>query len=140
MSCTNCYNGCSEIVSDQCVKYTGNDVPELGITNGDTLATVEQAIVNFLVPAINGTGITPIINPAVICDAIKQFLPTCTTCTGFSLNQILTAIIQSVCSIQNQVNTINNTLDVLNSDYTLPADCLTGVTPYYARDKAELYN
>lgn len=127
MSCTNCYNGCSEIVSDQCVKYTGIDVPALGISNGDTLATVEQAIVDFLVPTLNGTGITPAISPSVICDLVKSFLPTCTTCTGFTLNQILTAIIQSVCSLQTQINAVNTTLATLNADYTI-GTCLTGVT------------
>jgi microcystin-dependent protein len=125
-TCTNCYNGCTEIVSDKCVKYTGVDIPALGITNGDTLATVEQAIVDFLVPTLDGTGIKPIIAPSVLCDLVKSFLPTCTTCTGFTLNQILTAIIQSACSLQTQVNTINSTLATLNADYTI--GCLTGVT------------
>lgn len=128
MSCTNCYNGCSEITSDQCVKYTGIDVPALGISNGDTLATVEQAVVDFLSTAIVGTGIKPIISPSVLCDLVKSYLPPCTTCTGFDLNQILTAIIQSACSLQTQVNSINSTLATLNADYTLPANCLSGVT------------
>lgn len=31
MSCTNCFNGCTEITSDKCVRYTGTNIPELGI-------------------------------------------------------------------------------------------------------------
>ena len=37
MSCSNCFNGCTEIISDQCVRYTGFNIPALGISNGDTL-------------------------------------------------------------------------------------------------------
>jgi microcystin-dependent protein len=125
-NCTNCFNGCTEIVSDRCVRYTGIDVPALGINNGDTLSAVEEAIVNFLVPTLDGTGIKPVIAPSVLCDLVKSFLPACTTCTGFTLNQILTAIIQSACSLQVQINTINSTLTTLNADYTI--GCLTGVT------------
>ena len=33
MSCTNCYNGCVEIVSDKCVRYTGDSIPSLEIAS-----------------------------------------------------------------------------------------------------------
>jgi len=125
-TCTNCYNGCTEIVSDRCVKYTGNDIPALGISTNDTLATVEQALATFLNDAIIGVGIKPVIEPSILCNLVKSFLPSCTTCTGFDLNQILTALIQSACSLQIQINIINNTLDILNADYVI--NCLTGVT------------
>ncbi|BCU97892.1 MAG: hypothetical protein CM15mV19_1420 [uncultured marine virus] len=46
-NCSNCYNGCTEITSDKCVKYTGVDVPILGIKNGDSLSYVEQALITF---------------------------------------------------------------------------------------------
>ena len=42
MSCSNCFNGCAEITSDKCVKYTGADIPALGISYGDTLLHVEE--------------------------------------------------------------------------------------------------
>lgn len=126
MSCTNCYNGCAEITSDQCVKYTGIDVPALGISKGDTLATVEQAIIDFLVPVLTGEGIKPTIAPSVLCDLVKTYLPPCTTCTGFDLNQILKAIIQSVCDLQSQIDRVNETLDTIEADYTV--SCLEGVT------------
>jgi len=135
MSCTNCFNGCAETVSDQCVKYTGIDVPALGISTGDTLLTVENAITNFLVPAINGTGIKPIIDPNIICNIVKSYLPSCTTCTGFTLNEILTAIVKTVCDLQDQIDDIDATLATLNANYTIPVGpsptftpCLSDVT------------
>ena len=125
-TCSNCYNGCAETISDQCVKYTGINVPALGISTGDNLLAVENAIVNFLVPAINGTGIKPIIDPNIICDLVKSYLPACTTCTGFTLNEILTAIVKTVCDLQDQIDAIDVTLATLNANYTI--GCLTGVT------------
>jgi len=141
-NCTNCFNGCTEIVSDRCVRYTGIDVPALGITTGDTLSSVESSIVNFLVPVLTGVGIKPIIDDTIICNLVRSNLPTCTTCTGFTLNDVLSAIIKSICDLQEQVDvidatlvTINATLTTLNADYTLPigpapdyTPCLTGVT------------
>jgi hypothetical protein len=126
MSCSNCFNGCAETVSDQCIRYTGVDVPELGILHGDSLLSVENAIVNFLVPTLNGTGIKPIIDTNIICDVVKKYLPTCTICAGFTLNEVLTAIIKSVCDLQDQIDLIVADIAELNADYTL--GCVTGVT------------
>lgn len=127
MACNNCYNGCSITTPDKCVKYTGPDVPELGIETGDSLAMVEQAIINYLVPVLTAEGIKPIILDEVLCELVKSYLPSCTVCNGFTLNEILTAIIKSVCDLQEQIYTINNILSILNSDYTL--GCITGVNP-----------
>jgi microcystin-dependent protein len=126
MSCNNCFNGCADIVSDKCVKYTGIDIPFLGITNGDTLLHVEEALINFLVPAVNGTGIFPNIDKQYICDLVNQYLPSCSTCTTFTLNDILTALVRATCSLQLQVNSVVNELAVLNAPYSI--ECLTGVT------------
>lgn len=126
MSCTNCFNGCTETVSDQCIKYTGNDIPALGILHGDTLLSVENAITSFLTTILAGTSITPTIDPSIICGLVSSNLPTCTQCDGISLNDIITALIKSTCSLQTQINVINQTLTTLNSPYTV--GCLTGIT------------
>lgn len=126
MSCSNCFNGCAETVSDQCIKYTGVNVPELGILHGDSLLSVENAIVNFLVPVLDGTGIKPIIDTNIICDVVKKYLPTCTQCSGFTLNEVLTAIIKAVCDLQVQIDLIVADIAEINADYTL--GCVTGAT------------
>jgi microcystin-dependent protein len=126
MSCTNCFNGCADTVSDQCVKYTGIDIPALGIENGDQLSSVENAITTFLSAAIVGTGIKPIIDEDDICAIVSNYLPVCTECNGFTLNELLTAIIKATCDIQTQVTTNTNAITALNANYTI--GCLTGVT------------
>ena len=130
-NCSNCYNGCTEIVSDRCVKYTGIDVPVLGIQTGDSLSFVEQALITFLTSAIDGTGIKPIVNDTIICDLVKQYLP---TCGDLSLNDMLTAIIKAACDLQEQVDAIvadivliNNDIDVIEADYSVK--CLVDGTP-----------
>lgn len=122
MPCSNCYNGCPEIVSDQCVKYTGLDVPLLGIQNGDSLSYVEAALIEFLSSTINGTGIKPIIDPLIICNLVQQYLPDCGELT---LNDVLKALIQAACDLQVQVDAIVADLATLNADYDVA--CLSGV-------------
>jgi microcystin-dependent protein len=122
-TCSNCYNGCTEIVSDRCVKYTGIDVPVLGIKTGDSLSFVEQALITFLVSTLDGTGVKIDLAPVVVCDLVKQYLP---TCKDLSIVDISKALVQAACNLQLQVNAINVTLATLNADYTI--GCLTGVT------------
>ncbi len=121
--CSNCYNGCTEITSDKCVRYTGIDVPVLGIQTGDSLSYVEQALITFLTSTLDGTGIKPTIPSEIICDLVNQYLPTCEDLTEVNLFK---ALIQAACSLQEQIDTINTTLETLNADYDV--DCLSGVT------------
>ena len=124
-TCSNCYNGCTEIVSDRCVKYTGIDVPVLGIQTGDSLSFVEQALITFLTSTLDGTGIKIDLAPTVICTLVQQYLPTCGDITIVDISK---ALIQAACDLQEQVDDIVAELAILNADYTLPANCLTGVT------------
>lgn len=123
MGCSNCFNGCADIVSDQCVKYTGIAVPGLGIATGDSLLVVETQIINKLLTLMTGAGIVPIINSADLCSLVSGFLPSSGTIT---LNHVISALFKSVCSLSTRVAATENTLTVLNADYAI--GCLTGVT------------
>jgi microcystin-dependent protein len=123
MSCSNCFNGCTEIISDQCVRYTGYNIPALGISNGDTLAFVELQISTFIINLSTGNGIIPVINPSDLCPLVSGFLPGSGTIT---LNNVISALIKSICALKTSVTAIESTLTTLNADYTI--GCLTGVT------------
>jgi len=123
MACSNCFNGCAEIVSDQCVKYTGANVPELGISNGDTLAAVENALATHLVSVMSGTGVTFDFDPSIFCTVVQNHLPTC--CSDITLVQIITALIQASCDLEAQAVIVANDLYNLEAPYTV--DCLSGV-------------
>jgi microcystin-dependent protein len=122
MSCSNCYNACTEIVSDRCVRYTGLDVPVLGILSGDSLSVVEASLIEFLTSTLNGIGIKPIVDPLVICNLVQQYLP---DCGEFTLNDYITALIKAACDLQEQVDILTADIATLNANYDV--DCLTGV-------------
>jgi len=122
-NCSNCYNGCTEITSDKCVKYTGIDVPVLGIQTGDSLSYVEQALITFLTSTLDGTGIKIDLTGINVCALVNQYLP---TCKDLSIVDISKALIEAACDLQGQVDAIDTTLNTLNADYSI--GCLTGVT------------
>ena len=122
MSCQNCYNGCTDIISDKCTKYTGNNVPELGIENGDSLFSVQQSIFSFLLSIIDGTSIKPEINQEFICEKISQYLGE----QELTLPNIINAILQTTCDLQTQVTNVKSSVDTINTAYTL--NCISGVT------------
>lgn len=117
-NCSNCYNGCTEITSDKCVKYTGVDVPVLGIKNGDSLSYVEQSIIGFLSSTLDGTGIFPVIPASDICSTLQDELG---DCNPLSLNNYLTGIIKVLCNLEEQITGIEGTQP--STPYVL--DCLT---------------
>lgn len=100
-NCSNCYNGCTEITSDKCVKYTGVDVPVLGIKNGDSLSYVEQSLIGFLTSSLDGTGIFPVIPQTDICPSLQAELD---DCNPLSLNNYLTGIVKFLCSLEEQIS------------------------------------
>lgn len=121
--CSNCYNGCAETVSDQCVRYTGVDVPVLGIKTGDSLSYVEQALITFLTSVLDGSGIILPINPQIICDIVKKNL---VSCEDLSLPNVISAIIKAVCELETRVSDLEDDFAALEGPYTI--GCLSGVT------------
>lgn len=122
-NCSNCYNGCTEITSDKCVKYTGVDVPLLGIQNGDSLSFIEQSIINFLSSTLDGTGILPIIPASSICPIVDSELP---DCSPLSLNNYLTAITQALCKIEESIVVIEE--EIPSDPYILGCITVPGAT------------
>jgi len=130
-NCSNCYNGCTEIVSDRCVKYTGINVPVLGIQTGDSLSFVEQALITFLVSTLDGTGVKIDINDIDVCALVQKYLP---TCGDLSIVDISKALIKAACDLQDQIDIIvadiveiNDQLDIIEANYNVK--CLTVATP-----------
>lgn len=121
--CSDCYDGCTQITSDKCIRYTGINVPVLDIKTGDSLSYVEQAIVTFLASTLDGTGIKPTIPENIICALVQGYLPSCEDITEVNLFK---ALIQSVCNLQTQVTAVTNTVTSLNTGFT--TGCLSGVS------------
>jgi microcystin-dependent protein len=123
MSCDSCYNGCVETVSDECVRYTGIDYVALGVETGDNLVSVEQAIMNALVPLLTGVGDDITLSAGDVCALVTGYLTAGLTHTS---REWIIALSKGECDLQAQIVAINNTLAILNADYSI--GCLTGVT------------
>lgn len=122
MSCSNCFNGCTEVSSTNCNKYTGPSIPELGIENGDSLTVVIQAITNHIVSIISGDGIIPNIDVAGVCKIVKDSLP---LSGDITLNHYLQALINAACALDEKINGINQQLEQIDKPYDVC--CLTGI-------------
>jgi hypothetical protein len=105
MGCnSNCFINCADgTTSDQCVQYTGPDIPALGICQGDQLSTVEQAILTNLQAALEGTGITPDQVTLENCAWLQtQFVG-----ENQNLSTLLQLLIDSSCSLKGMIDIIN---------------------------------
>ena len=131
MSCSNCppeacYNGCVQVVSDQCVTYTGLDSVPLDITSEDNLQLVIENIIDKLVPLLSGTGDKITIASAIRCAIVNGYLPTPVGTNQWTSEQLFQTLVKVVCNLQTQITAIAADIATLNADYTI--DCLTGVT------------
>lgn len=110
-------NNCADPIYDNCVFYTGLDVPALCIKNGDSLADVEKSIFDSLLLLSTGEGtILPdiIIDNTTLLDLLK----------GKELNvaNILQAIISYSESLDVRIEDLEETV---NKPITVNAPCLT---------------
>ena len=126
MSCESCYNGCVEITSDQCVRYTGTSSLPLEIQTGDNLQTVIEDLISNLGPLLTGSGDTITLASSIRCALINAFLPATSQPNTWTSSQVFQALTRSVCSLQTQVTAVAADITILNADYTI--GCLTGVT------------
>jgi microcystin-dependent protein len=126
MSCESCYNGCVEITSDQCVRYTGISSLPLEIQTGDSLQVVIEDIITNLGPLLTGSGDGITLASSIRCALINSFLPATSQPNTWTSSQIFQALTRSVCSLQTQTTTNTAAITALNADYTI--GCLTGVT------------
>ena len=125
MACnSNCFINCDSVTSDQCVQYTGADVPALGICQGDQLSTVEVVILKELQGALEGTGIEPQNVTLENCQWLAdQFVGE----TDPNLSNLLQLIVDSSCSLKSMIDTINNTLALQSANFNTL--CLQGLPP-----------
>ena len=123
MSCSNCYSGCTEISSDKCVKYTGVDIPLLGIKKGDSVNYVQAAIIGFLVSTLDGSGIKYELDPTKVCAVVSDELQDCADITVVDITNALSA---AICAIDTRVTALESFQTTLEGDYT--PDCVPGIT------------
>src|SRR5690606_36699093 len=103
MACSDYYTGCSQVVSDKCVKYTGVDVPVMDIKKGDSLSYVEQAPATFLAGTLDGSGIKITIDDDSYCRSVSHYLQECCSVTAIALFK---SLVQPACNLLIQVDEV----------------------------------
>lgn len=134
MACQDCFNGCvGTKTTDQCIVYTGENVPELGIEKGFPLLYIENALIAYLKKALDGSGIIPQLGEDIICELVSKHLPTCAECDGITLNHILIALIKALCELNVNVQNLQAEVDVINAPYNLKCAAVAQ-DPYTVHD------
>lgn len=130
MACINCLQNCGGTVSsDQCIEYTGDNIPLLDICTGDQLSKVEAQVINALLTALDGTGINLADVTLANCLYLQQqFIGKDPTLVNF-----LQLLIDSQCSLKTLIDQINTTIGGGSSVFNTA--CLTNLPNNPTRDQ-----
>jgi microcystin-dependent protein len=127
MACTDCFNGCGTPISDECVKYTGPNIPLLGVSTGDPLSKLEAEIVAKLAEFAEGEGIL-LSDIDLKCDYLETLFGCCQDKTLVNLIQLL---VDASCNLKTLIDAL---AAATNSPYTFNVQCLTGLSSSSTRD------
>lgn len=128
MSCINCFDGCGTPMPDTCVKYTGENIPLLGISTGDPVSKVEQSIIAKLEEFAAGQGIT-LSTIDLKCDFLDTLFGCCKDKTLVNLIQLL---IDANCTLKDLVASLEA---VVFAPTAFNTSCLTGLPTNPTRDE-----
>ena len=127
MSCVNCFDGCGTPIPDTCVRYTGENIPLLGISTGDPVSKVEQSIIAKLEEFAAGQGIT-LSTIDLKCDFLDTLFGCCKDKTLVNLIQLL---IDANCTLKALIDTLYQ--DAVPT-FSFSTGCLTGLPATPTRD------
>lgn len=126
MPCIDCLDNCAEPVSDECVKYTGDDIPCLGICKGDTLYKFEVAIAEKICQYATGEGID-LSSLDLTCSFLKDIIGP----SDQTLLTILDTLIKGECTLRELIQGLD---DDINTPYSFNTACLSGLGANPTRD------
>lgn len=124
--CIDCIDNCEQPISDQCVKYTGDPIPCIGICTGDTLYQFEVAIAEQICGILDSTGIKPY-SLVVNCKFLSDLLGS----NQGSLTEILQMLMDGECSLRALIQGLS---DQINTPYSFNTACLSGLGANPTRD------
>lgn len=118
MTCTDCLKNCGNtLTTDKCVKYTGPDVPVLGICNGDSLFQIEQILINQLTAVANGSGIT-LSDITLDCAFITNLLGSLPK----TVENLVQVLMTASCQTKEELDALSAQV---NAPFSISGECLT---------------
>ena len=124
MSCKDCFNNCPQIISDCCIVYTGEDIPALGICNGDQICELQKIVIDKLLTTLDGTGITLTEVTLENCPYLQSLF----VGKDNTLVNLLQLLIDSQCSLKALVD------GLVESPATFDTKCLSGLPTNATKD------
>lgn len=122
MSCKDCLQNCAEIISDQCVEYTG---PSLGapfnVCEGDQLSIFEANIVAVIQSLLSGTNVVPI--DITQCTWFQQLFGT----QAITANNILQTLVTGECNLNAAIVALQAQIGSNQNGVVIDTACLTGL-------------
>lgn len=125
MACPDCFKNCAYYITDNCVEYTGEDIPLLGICTGDQLSKIERIIIEKLLGILDGTGLT-------LSDVTMDNCPFIIGLFGSqekTLSNILNTLVQATCTLRSLITSISP------DPFAFDTVCLTGLPANPNRDQ-----
>lgn len=114
--CQDCLNKCITITPDGCVLYSGADVPELGLCQGDTtLLQLETILISQVLSLATGAGIT--LDVTSSCNMLTTLIGTDKT-----LSSLMQAYADAICALNESITDVEATV---NQTYSINTSCLT---------------
>lgn len=117
MACPDCLQNCDPRITDRCTEVT-QDIPLLGIENGDTLFEFETKLVELLETLVDGTG-TTLSELTLDCDLITNLLGN----QDKTVANLIQVLVQANCELQASVTELQ---EIIDTTFSFNTSCLTG--------------
>jgi len=118
MSCDTCLQNCDPLITDKCVKYTGPDIPLLGICKGDSLFEVEAILIEKLTALADGSGIAL---PDITLDCL--FVSNLLGSRTKTIENLVQALLTGECNLDARITAL---AAQVNTPFSFNTTCLTG--------------
>ena len=113
--CQTCFDNCGKsLTSDLCVRYTGEDITDLGICQGDSLHKIIDIVFEQLSLKISQS--------TIFTTTSCSFIDTILGGKSKTLQNLIDAIIQGECTLKSLYDSISA---IVNAPFVVPASCLT---------------
>lgn len=118
MPCIDCFDNCTNgILTDKCIKYTGPDVPLLGICTGDSLFMIEAIILAKLQTLLDGSSIT-LSNVTLGCSFLTNLFGT----QAKTLENLIQLLLDGECDLKASIDALDA---IVFAPFSISAPCLT---------------
>lgn len=118
MNCDTCLQNCDPLITDKCVKYTGPDIPLLGICKGDSLFEVEAILIEKLTALADGSGIAL---PDITLDCL--FVSNLLGSKTKTIENLVQALLTGECNLDARITALASQV---NTPFSFNTSCLTG--------------